>query len=321
MGKPVVLLAAVLAALAGPAGAREPDVPPSQVAFRAVLKTFYEKCETETEAARFAELQRARAAAFAQSLGEGLSFDGWLLELKGIEPTPRGGYFVRFIDPAMADLRAVRPTYWNGGPGKIGRETAILRDTELHDVLKAMRPGMQSIISGRFFPDEDGGPLFESARPLFAPTRPRRRSSGPRTFRYSSPGSSPSERSDGQHGRQSARGGESPGTPAAAQHRPPEAYRSVSRARVGHAGFRWIRYGDTGSPGYGGKHLRSRDLSRGGVHLAHIERPPSPDAPVAQLRPGSRQCRVQARQRRRPGRRCRTLSDQPGHELPLLHRR
>ena len=167
MGKPVVLLAAVLAALAGPACAREPDVPPSQVAFRAVLTTFYEKCETETEPARFAELQRARAAAFAQSLGEGLSFDGWLLELKGIEPTPRGGYFVRFIDPAMADLRAVRPTYWNGGPGKIGRETAILRDTELHDVLKAMRPGMQSIISGRFFPDEDGGPLFESAKTTF----------------------------------------------------------------------------------------------------------------------------------------------------------
>lgn len=121
----------------------------------------------ETDQARFGELQRARAAAFVRALGEGLTFEGWRVELKGIEPTPRGGYFVRFVDPALADLRAVRPTYWNGGPGKIGRETAILRDTELHDVLKAMRPGMQAIVSGRFFPDEDGGPLFESAKTTF----------------------------------------------------------------------------------------------------------------------------------------------------------
>ena len=161
MGKPAVLLVALIAALTGPVGAREPDVPPSQVAFRAALTKYYEESQTETDPARFAELLRARAAAFAQALGEGLTFAGWLLELKGIEPTPRGGYFVRFIDPTLADLRAVRPTYWNGGPGKIGRETAILPNTELHDVLKAMRPSMQAIVSGRFFPDEDGGPLFE----------------------------------------------------------------------------------------------------------------------------------------------------------------
>jgi hypothetical protein len=167
VGKPIVLLGALIAALAGPVGARDPDVPPSQAAFRATLTKYYEKCETETDPARFGELQWARAAAFAQALGEGLTFEGWRLELKGIEPTPRGGYFVRFIDPALADLQAVRPTYWNGGPGKIGRETAILRDTELHDVLRAMRPGMQAIVSGRFFPDEDGGPLFESAKTTF----------------------------------------------------------------------------------------------------------------------------------------------------------
>jgi hypothetical protein len=167
VGKPVVLLVALLAALAGPVSAREPDVPPSQAAFRAALTEYYEKCEKETDQARFGELQRARAAAFVQALGEGLSFEGWRLDLKGIEPTPRGGYFVRFIDPTMADLRAVRPTYWNGGPGKIGRETAILPNTELHDILKGMRPGMQAIISGRFFPGEDGGPLFESSKTTF----------------------------------------------------------------------------------------------------------------------------------------------------------
>ncbi len=167
MGKPVVILVALLAALAGPVSAREPDVPPSQAAFRAALKTYYEKCQTETDQARFGELQRARAAAFAQVLGEDLSFEGWRLELKGIEPTPRGGYFVRFIDPTMADLRAVRPTYWNGGPGRIGRETAILPNSELHDILRNMRPAMQAIVSGRFFSGEDGGPLFESLKTTF----------------------------------------------------------------------------------------------------------------------------------------------------------
>jgi hypothetical protein len=30
-----------------------------------------------------------------------------------------------------------------------------------------MRPGMQAIVSGHFFPDEDGGPLFESAKTTF----------------------------------------------------------------------------------------------------------------------------------------------------------
>ena len=128
---------------------------------------YYKRCEKETDATRFSELQRARAEAFAQALGEDLSFDGWLLELKGIEPTPRGGYFVRFVDPVMADLRDVRPTYWNGGPGRIGRETAILPNSDLHDILRDMRPGLQAIVSGRFFPGEDGGPLFESSKVTF----------------------------------------------------------------------------------------------------------------------------------------------------------
>jgi hypothetical protein len=167
VGKSLVLLAAVLVALLGPACAREPDVPSSQAAFRAALAKYYEKCETATEAARFDELQRARSEAFARSLGEGLSFEGWLLELKGIEPTPRGGYFVRFVDPTMADLRSIRPTYWNGGPGKITRETAILPNSELHDVLRAMRPGSLATVAGHFFPGEDGGPLFESSKITF----------------------------------------------------------------------------------------------------------------------------------------------------------
>jgi hypothetical protein len=165
--KAVVLLAALLAVLAGPACARDPDVPPSQAAFRAALTKFYKKCEKETETARFNALQHARAEAFTQSLGEDLSFEGWVLELRGIEPTPRGGYFVRFVDPVMADYRDVRPTYWNGGPGKIGRETAILPRSALHEILREMRPGLKAVVSGRFFPGDDGGPLFESSKVTF----------------------------------------------------------------------------------------------------------------------------------------------------------
>jgi len=168
VGKTVVLLVALVAALAGPVCAREPDVPSSQAAFRAALTEYFEKYEAETDQANLVKLQRARAAAFARALGEDLAFDGWLLELKGIEPTPSGGYFVRFIDPALADQRAVRPTYWNGGPGKVGRETAIPANSELYDVLKGMRPGMRAIVSGHFFPDEDGGPSFESSKASFS---------------------------------------------------------------------------------------------------------------------------------------------------------
>lgn len=133
----------------------------------AALIQSYEESRAEKDFAGFATLERGRATALLQGLGADLAFKNWQLELQGIEPTPRGGYFVRFVDPALADLRAVRPTYWNGGPGKIGRETAILPNSELHDILRSMRPGMQAIVSGHFFPGEDGGPLFDSSRTTF----------------------------------------------------------------------------------------------------------------------------------------------------------
>jgi hypothetical protein len=37
----------------------------------------------------------------------------------------------------------------------------------MHDILKRMRAGMQAIVSGHFFPGEDGGPLFESSKSTF----------------------------------------------------------------------------------------------------------------------------------------------------------
>lgn len=157
-------LGALMVAWAGIVFAQAPDGPPSQAAFRAAIQGFYEMAQAEKNDGRFADLERSRAAALAKTLGPDLQFQGWTLELKGIEPTPRGGYFVRFIDPALADLRLPRPTFWNGGPGRITRECAIPVNSRLYDVLKKMKPGAVATVSGRFFPDENNGPVFESAK-------------------------------------------------------------------------------------------------------------------------------------------------------------
>ena len=106
----------------------------------------------------------ARDASLAQALGEDLTFDGWLLELRGIEPTPGGGYFVRFMHPALADHRLARPTYWNGGPGRITSQAAIRPGSALYEVLKVMKPGAKITVAGNFFPNAKGGLVFESAQ-------------------------------------------------------------------------------------------------------------------------------------------------------------
>ena len=157
-------LAALLVAWSGPVFAEVPAVPPSQAAFRVAIQRFHETAQAERNDTRFGELERLRAVAFAKALGPDLSFAGWTLELKGIEPTPRGGYFVRFVDPALADVRLPRPTFWNGGPGRITRETAIAPASRLYEVLQLMRPGAVAVVSGRFFPDANEGPLLESAK-------------------------------------------------------------------------------------------------------------------------------------------------------------
>lgn len=151
-------------AWAGPVFAQLPGVPPSQAAFRVAIQKSYEMAQAEKTDARFGELERLRAAALAEALGPDLQFEGWTLELKGIEPTPRGGYFVRFIDPALADLRLPRPTFWNGGPGRLTKECAIPMNSRLYAVLKLMKPGSIATVSGRFFPDANDGPTFESAK-------------------------------------------------------------------------------------------------------------------------------------------------------------
>jgi hypothetical protein len=163
VGRSFVGLVALLLAPAGFASAQKLEPPPSQAAFRAFLTQFQEKSESEKDAAAFGALEQARASALAQTLNERLAFSGWLLELKGIEPTPRGGYFVRFVDPGLSDSRRTRPTFWNGGPGRIGRETVIPPGSPLYEALRTMKPGMRAFVSGHFYADGYGGPLFESS--------------------------------------------------------------------------------------------------------------------------------------------------------------
>ena len=156
--------AALIVAWSGLVFAQVSGTPPSQAGFRAALQTHHEMAQMEKDDTRLSELGRLRAIAIAKALDPDLGFEGWLLELKGIEPTPRGGYFVRFIDPALAAPDLAKPTFWNGGPGRITRETAIPLNSRLYEALRAMKPGGKAIVSGHFFPDSDGGPVFESAK-------------------------------------------------------------------------------------------------------------------------------------------------------------
>lgn len=151
VGRGLAPIAALATLLVGPVAARATDVVPASQA-------------DETQSMRFVELERARDAALAQALAEDLTFDGWLLELRGIEPTPGGGYFVRFMHPALADHRLARPTYWNGGPGRITSQAAIRPGSALYEVLKVMKPGAKITVAGNFFPNAKGGLVFESAQ-------------------------------------------------------------------------------------------------------------------------------------------------------------
>lgn len=165
VGRGLAHIAALATLVAGPVGAHAADVvPTSQAAFRAEIQRHFELAKEETQSLRFVELERARDAALAQALGEGLAFQGWIFELRGIEPTPGGGYFVRFLDPAFADHRLARPTFWNGGPGRIASQAAIRPGSALYDVLKGLKPGNRIAVSGYFYPNANGGPVFEAAQ-------------------------------------------------------------------------------------------------------------------------------------------------------------
>lgn len=167
----LVQAAILLVALSGwmaPAAAQ----PASQVAFRAVLKDYDRRAEAEDDVARLRALEVERAADLVKALatgsartGEGpLGFAGWRLILSGSEPTPGGGLFLRFLDPALDAPGTVRPTYWNSGPGAIGRQAAIGAKSPLFAPLRLLNRGTIVVVSGTFFPDDHGGPYFESAR-------------------------------------------------------------------------------------------------------------------------------------------------------------
>lgn len=175
LARAAILLVALSGGMA-PAAAQ----PASQVAFRAVLQEYDRRAEAEDDVARLRALEAERAADLVKALatasatasaaasartGEGpLGFAGWRLVLSGTEPTPGGGLFLRFLDPALDAPGTVRPTYWNSGPGAIGRQAGITAKSPLFAPLRLLKRGTIVVVSGSFFPDDHGGPYFESAR-------------------------------------------------------------------------------------------------------------------------------------------------------------
>jgi hypothetical protein len=157
------MLALLAVASAQPATAE----PAAQAAFRAVLVKFDERADAQTELAPLRALAVERAAELAQVLGQGLPFNGWDLILSGTEATPMGGIFVRLHDATLNAPRSVRPTYWNSGPGAIMRQAEITPKSPLHGPMALLKRGTLVVVSGNFFPGENGGPFYESARISF----------------------------------------------------------------------------------------------------------------------------------------------------------
>ena len=158
-----VLLALMAVAWTQPAAAE----PSPQAAFRAVLLTYDQRADAETDIGRLRTLAAERAGELAQVLGQGLAFNGWDLILSGTEATPMGGIFVRLLDDKMNAPRSVRPTYWNSGPGPIMRQAQISAKSPLHGPMSLLKRDTLVVVSGNFFPADNGGPFYESARISF----------------------------------------------------------------------------------------------------------------------------------------------------------
>lgn len=163
MSRVLGVMLALAVASAQPAAAE----PAAQAAFRAVLVKYDQLADAETDPARLRVLAAERAGELGQVLGQGLAFNGWDLILSGSEATPMGGIFVRLHDVVLNAPRAVRPTYWNSGPGAIMRQAEITTKSPLYGPMALLKRGTLVVVSGSFFPGEDGGPFYESARISF----------------------------------------------------------------------------------------------------------------------------------------------------------
>jgi hypothetical protein len=155
-----VMLALAAVAWMQPAAAE----PAAQAAFRAVLLKYDQRADSESDPGRLRALAAERASELAQVLGQGLTFNCWDLTLSGSEATPMGGIFVRLVDDKLSAPRSVRPTYWNSGPGAIMRQAEISPKSPLHGPLALLKRGTLVVVSGNFFPGDNGGPFYESAR-------------------------------------------------------------------------------------------------------------------------------------------------------------
>jgi hypothetical protein len=137
--------------------------PASQEAFRAVLVKYDRLADVEADLDRLRALEANRAAELAEALGKGLRFEGWQLVLSASEATPMGGTFLRLLDPQLLSTKSVRPTYWNSGPGAVLREAEITPMSPLQASVALLKREAAVVVSGRFFADERGGPMFEAA--------------------------------------------------------------------------------------------------------------------------------------------------------------
>jgi len=141
--------------------------PALQAAFRAVLVKYDQLADAETDIDRLHALEAERAAELAGMLGKDLRFEGWHLLVSGSEATPLGGIFLRLLDPELMVFKAVRPTYWNTGPGDILRQVEITAKSPLHASVALLKRESRVVVSGHFFPGDNGGPFYESARASF----------------------------------------------------------------------------------------------------------------------------------------------------------
>jgi hypothetical protein len=133
-------------------------------AFQAVLVKYDALADVETDLGRLRALEVERGRELAGVLGEGLRFNGWQLVLTASEATPMGGLFLRLHDATPDAPRSVRATYWNSGPGAIMRQVEISPKSPLHGPIALMKRGSTVVVSGNFFPDDNGGPLYQSAK-------------------------------------------------------------------------------------------------------------------------------------------------------------
>lgn len=165
MGRGLVLLLGILLFALPASGQQQATAAPaSQAAFRAAMVKYQGLGQAETNALRRTDLVRDRGVALARALGEGLAFQRWRMTVADIDRFPAGDAMLTLRDPAMSTKGGLTPIFWNGGSGPLEESVAILPGTPIFERLRTMKAGDTIIVSGEFFPDVSGGPIYTTAK-------------------------------------------------------------------------------------------------------------------------------------------------------------